>query len=236
MRRSPVLIYGFEPRVTETIRQLTNAVSKPADILHLSSPSVSDVRNARDFAFRAPMDMASSLRTLILDIATLNESSYQALLRLLEELPDSTQALMTSDSLNDIPATILSRCIKIHKEAGDFGTRFKSFTDMGLSVARAAEVATSTTDGLTSHTTPMSEDVSTAATLVEAIKTGNMPLGLTVIPYGRKAEDRGLFLLTALRRALLESEYLDLLPHTYANAPVNSIMVRCLQDGLKRRR
>ena len=54
-------------------------------------------------------------RVVIIDSAdSLNKSSFNALLKLLEEPPNQTLIIIVSHNIKNLPDTILSRCIKFH--------------------------------------------------------------------------------------------------------------------------
>jgi hypothetical protein len=95
---------------------LSIAPSGPSQIIKQSTITASDDKDApvplNEFFRTAPL-MSAHKVVLIEQVHRMNETTFNSILKTLEEPPPHAKLVLTTDSISTIPPTILSRCLGV---------------------------------------------------------------------------------------------------------------------------
>lgn len=108
---------------TTVARILANQMTDiPSDIIEIDAASYGSVADMRELKETIQFSPVGQARVVIIDEAhMMSSAAFDALLKVMEEMPDSSHFILVTSEIHRIPETILSRCL--HLSFADLDTR-----------------------------------------------------------------------------------------------------------------
>lgn len=198
MTNQAVFLFGYQPKQIKAVEALAAKHSSPSDILRLG-PGIhaGQIRYALVFCETAPIDPRSRAKTVVLNMEGIALSAQNALLRVLEEPPKTAMFVLTKLTVHGILPTILSRCRVLECKFPGYSKSLKDLTMRGMDMREAAYVAGLAEQGYYIEEAPSEQDFLNANALVNAGRSGDIELGVTL------AGSFTIQTMTALKRVLV---------------------------------
>lgn len=197
---TPYLLTGYRPERVQRATAIAEQAD-PADRLY-EGPNLTmpDVRRIANTARLVPVAKATQARAVVLDMDGASPEAQNALLRLIEDSPPSTQFVLTAREPAAVLDTVASRCTREHFTPPGYADRLRDLTQRsGMSMAVASHTASRMDRGYAVEDTPDASAYNRARSLLEAARIGDVELAVTVIEgFDIRSE-------SALREVLAES-------------------------------
>ena len=176
----PWLLSGYRPARLDWMVE-AQKVSHPTDRSYEGpNLTISDIRKVASDSTRAPASTESKARLIILDMDGATRDAQNALLRLIEDAPWSTQLLLTVTEPSTVIPTVASRCAQRHFTLPAYSERLRDLANT-MSVGAASQTAARLERGHSVERVPDDAAYSRAQALLDASQKRDIEMAIDVV-------------------------------------------------------
>jgi len=170
---------GYLPGRIRAVDLLSRSLSKEVDILRIGpNITLQSIKHMREFVAVQPSDKASTFRTAIIDLDMARQNLQVALLKILEEPPETAMFILTVSNLINVLSTIQSRCLIEQIYPPTYGAVLRDLTDTGMSIHSSASSARYIAEGYDANTMPDEVSIQRAKALLETCRQRNISMAM----------------------------------------------------------